>query len=632
VGRAFSQLITTVQAPQYDGSNSSLSVASGSADAVYHRSCWLILQSELTGLALTNSVITGMSLDYTQGTNLATSGNFTVWMANTGDASYSKGTAWSGIPSTMGAPHYQSTYSIPVTNGFTSVPVPFSSNFTYTGGGIYIALEWYGPTANATQWARAQCNTTGLTTTGGVRGTATSAGPAPTTLSTTAFRPAFTFSATNTATNQVGLSDLRYYGQITKLDGIGQLVSVQVNNKSAVTIPTIGVGMQVTGANSSVSTATVANLAAGASSIVTFAPYVSTAGGQNNIAVSILPDQDNSDNTMAGTQSVSCFVDGVTPAAPSASFAQLCYGGGGIVAMKFVTGTAPSSIVSVSGVAPSFTNAGNANNTLYAVLCDASGNIVAQGNPVTLTASNMDVFTAYKFNNLEPLTPNTTYYFGLASPTSTNYPFGTITAANTVYGHYRIPLTGGTPTQTDLEWLGLYATLTFTNTQLNITSTRTVVCKKESTVLTAVGTPTTWQWSVPGSPTTSTIVVTPTIGGVTGTGLVNYSVGGTDPVSGCKGPNASISVSISACTGLMDESAGANIRIFPNPTTSGKTKVTGLQGDNTLVVFNTIGQQVLSMSSSDETASIDLSNLPAGNYLVRITNSKNESKVIKLVN
>jgi hypothetical protein len=631
-GMAFGQATTTLQAPQYDGSNSSLSVPSSSNDANYHRSCWLILQSELTGLALTNSVITAMSLDYVIGAAAPTPGAYTICLANSNDATYTKGTSWASIIASMPQTNYVGPYTIPATNNFTSVVLPLTTSFTYTGGSVYITLEWFSATANGTQWARAQCNTTGLPTTGGVRGTAPVAGPAPTTLSTTAFRPCFSFMAANTASNEIMVSNLFNMGQISKLAQMGDVVSAIVTNKSASVIPTFSVGLAITGANNTANAQTVTNLAAGASSVVSFPAFVSTNSGLNNIAVAIPNDQNNSNNTVTGTQSVSCFVVGRTPATPSSSFTQLCYGGGGIVAFKYVTGTAPSSVVSVSGVAPSFANAGNSGNQLYAVLCDVSGNIVAQGNPVNLTATNMDVFTAFNFTAPAAMAANSTYYIGLASPSSTNYPFGTNTAADPVLGHYRIPISGGTPTQTDLEWLGLYGSLTFSATTVQITSNRTTVCKGEKTTLTAVGTPTTWQWSVANAGTASTIVVTPTVAGTAGTGIVSYGVGGTDPVTGCKGPNASIQVSVAACTGIMGQEAGAEIAIFPNPTASGKTNITGLSGKNTIAIYNAIGQQVMTLTATEETVSVDMSNLASGNYIVKITNSANESKIIKLVN
>lgn len=95
---AFGQANVTIQAPQYDGSYSSLSTMSGSANAVYHRTCWLVLQSELTGLALTNSVVTDFALDYFQGNSApAVSGNFTISFENTSDVAYNKGTAWPAL-------------------------------------------------------------------------------------------------------------------------------------------------------------------------------------------------------------------------------------------------------------------------------------------------------------------------------------------------------------------------------------------------------------------------------------------------------------------------------------------------------------------------------------------------------
>src|SRR5438046_368891 len=84
---SFGQANTVIQAPLTDGSWSTLHAPSGSLNAVSHRACYLVLQSELTGLALTNSLITGFGFDFLNGVNAPTSGQFTVYLQNTGDVS-----------------------------------------------------------------------------------------------------------------------------------------------------------------------------------------------------------------------------------------------------------------------------------------------------------------------------------------------------------------------------------------------------------------------------------------------------------------------------------------------------------------------------------------------------------------
>lgn len=630
---AFGQANVTIQAPLYDGANSSLSTQSGSVDAVYHRSCWLVLQSELTGLLLTNSVVTNFALDYTQG-NVAppAAGNFTISFQNTSDASYSKGTAWPALLTGM-TPHFAGTYTLPTSNTFTSVSVTLNTPFSYLGGGVYVALEWYGPAAANTQWARAQCSN--ALTIGGVRGIAPAAGPAPTTLSTTAFRPAFGWTAGNTATNEVSVEEMFALGQVSKLDGSGEVIEAIIRNNSNVALTNVNVNLNITGANPFVTSTVVTSVAAGSFATVSFAPFNATANGLNTMTVSVASDQNNTNNLAVWAQSVTCNDVAVTPAAPSSSFTSSAYSGGtggGIIAFLYTTGTANSSVTSVSMVVPSFSNAGNLGNSAYAVVCDASGTILDQGNPVTFNPTNMDVFTAFTFTAPFDLSPNTDYYLGIAS-TTTNYCFGNLPSNNVVYGNYRIPISGGAPVQTNLGYTSLKGALTFDNLAITSSASKYIVCKKDgplTVTLTASGL-STYTWT-PGGVGAS-IVVTPSVAGTTGTGSVNYFVTGTDAASGCKSVASKVTVTVSACTGIAANSSnGYNVSVFPNPSVNGKTNVTGLVGTNVITVYNTLGQVVLNQTVSSESLEIDLSNQASGNYMVRITDSNSESRIIKLVN
>jgi hypothetical protein len=632
VGAAIAQPTVNLQAPQYDGSNSSLSIASGSTDAVYHRSCWLILQSELTGFALTNSIVTHFGLDYTQGVNAATSGQFTVSFQNTSDLTYNKGTAWPACLAGMST-HYTGTYSLPVTTGFTTVTLPLSTNFVYTGGGIYVACEWYSPTAAATQWARAQCNTTGLATTGGVRGIAPSAGPAPTTLSTTAFRPSYSFRATNTATNELGIVGFQPYGRVNKLDGLAEVISVRVRNNSAVTLTNVSVGLLVTGANPLVSTAVIASVGSGSTVSVNFPQTLnSTVNGLNSMSVSLSTDQNNTNNLATWQESVTCSDIGVTPAFSAGTFTGNSYGvnsaSGGIFAFRYTTGTNPSTLSAVNLVVPSSTAALNSGQSYNAVLCDASGAILATGNSIIMNASNMDVFTPFTFSPPVALTPGTTYHFGVATSTNGIFPFGFVASANVTNGHYFIPTGGGAPVATDIDFTSLSATLYYPSTTLGLTAstTKTTSCKADKWVLTASGA-NTYTWNTNAS--TPTIVTSFT----TAAPVVFYSVSGTNTLTGCKTNKAQLTFSVSACTGL--ESNGTyegNVTLYPNPSLNGKVFVKGLDYSDKITVINVLGQEIMNFTANSDEVSINLQDQPTGNYMVKITNTNNQSKVIKLVN
>lgn len=74
----------------------------------------------------------------------------------------------------------------------------------------------------------------------------------------------------------------------------------------------------------------------------------------------------------------------------------------------------------------------------------------------------------------------------------------------------------------------------------------------------------------------------------------------------------------------------ANVKIYPNPAVD-KTTISGLNGKNTVVVYNMIGEAVFTQQTEQEQVSIDLSKYARGNYLIRISDSQNNSRAVKIV-
>lgn len=73
------------------------------------------------------------------------------------------------------------------------------------------------------------------------------------------------------------------------------------------------------------------------------------------------------------------------------------------------------------------------------------------------------------------------------------------------------------------------------------------------------------------------------------------------------------------------------VKIFPNPTASGKVNLTGLLGKNTVSVYNLTGQLVYREAIEADKLTIDLSTQPNGNYLIKIVNDANQSRSVKIV-
>src|SRR5690606_18070430 len=123
--------------------------------------------------------------------NVNVAGNFTLYLENTSDVTYNKGTTFSSIITGMPV-HYNSaltlTGSAAAANSQTgSITMPLSSGFTYTGGGIYVAWEWVASAPTATNYYRYLATYDGVTM--GASEQAALSGGLPATLTSTLARP-----------------------------------------------------------------------------------------------------------------------------------------------------------------------------------------------------------------------------------------------------------------------------------------------------------------------------------------------------------------------------------------------------------------------------------------------------------
>jgi hypothetical protein len=650
----FGQAVISVEAPQYsetEGSWAAFATPSGTASSAYHRACYFVTASELARLAQTNSVITSFGLDFIAGAGTApTAGQFTLYLQNTSDALYSKSltftTALQGMTQT-----YTGNLSVPA-RGAAATPtvatvVNLSTPFTYTGGGLYVAWDWFGATANATSFSRAMCNVGLPAASAGANAVAPSAGPAPTALTPSQFRPCMRFGATNTATNEVSVVRINALGAVTKIGTTGEAITAQIRNNGINALSNVPVTLSITGANPFTNTQTLSTIAAGAIATVTFSNYNPTANGQSTMVVTVPNDQYAYGNsTWAWTQTVSCSDVGNSPSFLAPDFNDGPYGYGGPAAL--VTKLTPSNnatLTAIKFVIPT----GAANVAIRGVFLDASGTLVAATKSVNVNgpaAASGQVYTTYKFDTILELTAGTLYYYGIEQlnsgfvfATTENYNFRQFSGQ-----FFNAPAGGGSigGVQNQMGYVAMQSVLNFSNTYITASATKTLVCNnrgvsigdRDTTRLVASGVSgQTFAWT-PGISTSSnglSIVVSPSLNA--NQGLFNYSVTATHVASGCKSNVAVITLSIQNCfTSLVDNTGfGTSIVVYPNPVTNNKTTVKGLEGSNTITVFNVLGQSVLNFTTKEEDVEIDLSNQPTGNYMVKITNSSTQSKVVKVI-
>jgi hypothetical protein len=74
----------------------------------------------------------------------------------------------------------------------------------------------------------------------------------------------------------------------------------------------------------------------------------------------------------------------------------------------------------------------------------------------------------------------------------------------------------------------------------------------------------------------------------------------------------------------------SHVKVYPNPTVD-KVIVSGLIGKNTITLYNMFGQQVFIQQADKTEISVDLSRFAIGNYLLRIADANNDTRVVKLV-
>ena len=513
----FGQATVFVEAPPFDNGTSFNRAPNGTSAHTYMRACALVMQNELTNIPA-NTQITSFGFTLNSGTNLTSvTGNFTVYIENTADVTYNKGTNYTTAISTM-TNVYASVMTVPTSATSTSITITLSTPFTYTGGGLYVAYDWASTGPFDLTAAIYQCNYQGLL--GGCASAASSVS-APTTLGGSNFRPCFLFGIANLLTNDIEVIGMQSIGRAPLILNTPQNIQALIKNSSNMTQNNIGVNLTITGTNPFTNSQTISTLIAGASTLVTFASYNPLIPGVSNMSVSVASDQNNNNNLSTYTQNVSCNEWSQNPASGGYTLGVGFPAGTGIIGNLYLnpvtsTLTALKAHISVDATVNGSTG--------YGVLLNSSGSILATTN--TLTLNNAAQGTVQTFDFLTPqfLTANTTYYIGFAQTAIGIYAMGTepypYIPANT---YVTTGLTGGilNPGPQNFGHLGIEAVFGHT-ANISLASTPSAMCTGFCATINALGT-TNYTWST-GS-TSHSISICPT-------STTTYSVFGMDNI-GC---------------------------------------------------------------------------------------------------
>lgn len=229
-------------------------------------------------------------------------------------------------------------------------------------------------------------------------------------------------------------------------------------------------------------------------------------------------------------------------------------------------------------------------NPLPVITSSASSSVICAGSSATLTSAGAN-----------------TYTWSSGGTTSTETVTPTSSSVFTVSG-------------TSIAGCTSFTTLAITVNTLPIVSAGTsasLICSGQSATLTATGA-ITYSWT--GGGTNPSIVITPTV-------TTNYNVAGTN-AAGCTA-SATVTQSVSACTGIDMANTSPALLIHPNPFSSEITiSSTDLQ-NKIILVYNSLGEIIHKTEVQDPVTSlsIDLSEKPRGIYFVKVNSSL--FKVIK---
>lgn len=665
-----------LNAPQTNGSTTTLRAPNGSTSHNFLRAATIVLPNEFAtaGIAANTTIRNfGFNTDGAIPAGAVT-GVFKLYLQNTADASYLKGTAWSGIETGM-TEVFNDT--ITINGGGTAWDVALDTMFAYAGNSVYVAYDWEiiaNPLATAISYMANTAVTGSLVS-------ASSTTAAPTTLGGSSFRPEFSWGIDKTA-DDLSVTNLYAMGKNPLTYGAGEQIEVTVTNNGYLPADKT-VTLDITGANTFTATETVSILP-GASSIVTFSPFTATTAGYNNISVSVPADQNTANDVQTWVQESTTdtysYADSVLTGLGGVGYNT---GSGLLLNRYYVNGTGAINQVNVHIA----NNAATVGNPVYAVLIDTSGTIVAQSAPYTVTASDLNSWVTFALPNPVTLT-DVDFLIGLAQPANATgyYPvsyqdetptrpnayytadlnganIGTvngfrlmieavvsqvcfITSATTTTdvacnggndGSIDLTVTGGSPTTTyawsngditeDISGLaaGTY-TVTITDSACVITATAMIM---EPTLLTVATS------SVADTAGTGVGSATAVVTG--GTAPYTYEWDGnvgTDVLSGLTPGNYTVIITdANGCTATstvtVDESVSTtnidyvtNLSIYPNPT-NGQVRIDlelSRNADVAVSIYTVTGVLVEDFGKSNtakQTHQVDLSNYAAGMYLVR---------------
>lgn len=397
--------------PPSTGASTQLRAPNGTDEHTSLCAHFIIPASE-ANILVNNTVINALGFELLNGGIMSSTGVMKIYLENTTNTTNTKSTTWSTAVATM-TEVYNGNYTIPANLNAVSIDLPLTTNFTYTGGGIYVAYEYVGSTFNTSITSADVAN---YKSNNALAGSLYSASSYTTTLPVTvgpssAFRPVMRFAFANQNTNDMAVEAIES-GLVTfnKSYSAAPYVNALVRNKSNVALSNINVSLNVTGANATTQTVAIPSLGAGDTVTVVFSGLSTTNNGIDNITVSVPSDDNNNNNSLTVQKSISCDTIGYTYNEPAAN--GIGYNTGtGILASAYVANTLPtlvkSSLVSI------YNDATIVGKTLTGVVVNKAGAIVGTSAPLVVLATQIGTEVEFVFTTPPVIAANDTFYVGV---------------------------------------------------------------------------------------------------------------------------------------------------------------------------------------------------------------------------
>ncbi len=161
---------------------------------------------------------------------------------------------------------------------------------------------------------------------------------------------------------------------------------------------------------------------------------------------------------------------------------------------------------------------------------------------------------------------------------------------------------------------------------INVAVSNAAICLADNLMLTASGAAN-YQWV---SSTSNVVLVGSTVNtNINTLGATVFTVTGTD-VKGCQSYTTT-NITVNACTGLNELSKNSEISIYPNPNTGIFTVAFVSAGQHQVNVVDVTGRLINSTSTESQKAEINISNMAAGVYYVKVSSGDVNStyKIVK---